>query len=263
MTLPSRVAALAAALLAVGCSQLAPVPDDAAPGTHPAITSDAPAPDAPSGPDVAPPAPAAPAAPATTAERAVRHALGMIGTPYRFGGTSPEGFDCSGLVRYSFGLAGYELPRDTREQRRAARTLARDESPLPGDLLFFRRGRRDANLHVGIYLGEGRFVHSPSRGGTVRIERLDDAHWRRTFIDARRVAAPRQMRAGLGVPARIDSGRSAHIDIAKLVHADAARSPIADTGQALHELVANDPAATDPRRAHVIVSGLRFAIDLH
>ena len=63
MTLPSRVAALAAALLAVGCSQLAPVPDDAAPGTHPAITSDAPAPDAPSGPDVAPPAPAAPAAP--------------------------------------------------------------------------------------------------------------------------------------------------------------------------------------------------------
>lgn len=262
MTLPSRLAALAAALLAVGCSQLAPVPDDAAPGTPPAITSDGPAPDASPGPGVAPPAPASPAAPATAAERAVQHALGMIGAPYRFGGTSPQGFDCSGLVRYSYALAGYELPRDTREQRRAARTLARDESPRPGDLLFFRRSRHENNLHVGIYLGDGRFVHAPSRGGTVRVERLDDTHWRRTFLDVRRVASPRQMRAGLGVPASIDSGRSAHIDIAKLVHPDAARSSAADAGQALHELVANDPAATDPRRAHVIVSGLRFATDL-
>lgn len=262
MTLPSRLAALVVALLAVGCTHLAPVPDDASPDTTPAVTADSPATDTPPAPDTAPPGNDVPAAPPTMAERAVKHALAVIGSPYRFGGTSPAGFDCSGLVRYSFGLAGLELPRDTREQRRSSRLLGRDEQPRAGDLLFFKRGRRDNNLHVGIYLGEGRFVHSPSRGGAVRIERLDDAHWRRTFIDARRVGVERQVRAGLGAPASIDSGRSARIDIGKLARVETAGAPQVDAGQPLREIVEVDAAASGTRSSHVVIAGLRFATDL-
>lgn len=263
MTLHSRLAALVVALLAVGCTHLAPVADDASPDTAPAVTADSAAIDAiPPAPDITPPGSDVPAAPPTMAERAVKHALAVIGSPYRFGGTSPAGFDCSGLVRYSFALAGLELPRDTREQRRSSRVLGRDEQPRTGDLLFFKRGRRDNNLHVGIYLGEGRFVHSPSRGGAVRIERLDDAHWRRTFIDARRVGVERQLRAGHGAPASIDSGRSARIDIGKLARVEPAGAQPFDAGQPLREVIEVDAAASGARSSHITIAGLRFATDL-
>ena len=98
-------------------------------------------------------------------------ALAQLGSPYKYGGTSPAGFDCSGLVRYSYGLVGVDLPRDTREQRKATRLLEPGEDYIAGDLLFFRFGSKRA-LHVGVWVGNGEFVHAPSRGGKVRVELL-------------------------------------------------------------------------------------------
>lgn len=116
-------------------------------------------------------------------------AMGLIGAPYRYGGTSPAtGFDCSGLIHYVYReAAGIELPRTTAELS----ALRTDKPPAnalqPGDLLLFKvKGGRKVN-HAGIYVGDGRFVHAPSSGGRVRLERLDDRYWRRGYTGARRV----------------------------------------------------------------------------
>jgi len=116
---------------------------------------------------------------------AVTRALGVIGRPYRLGGSSPTGFDCSGLVHYSFGLAGVPLPRTTGEQRLGTRRLVTGESMDAGDLVFFTRGK--SALHVGILAGERRFVHAATRGGGVRVDSLDAPHWQTRFIEVRRV----------------------------------------------------------------------------
>lgn len=113
-------------------------------------------------------------------------AMAQLGSPYKYGGTSPAGFDCSGLVRYSYGLVGVTLPRDTREQRKVTRRLEPDEEWTAGDLLFFRFGGKNG-LHVGVWVGNGEFVHAPSSGGKVRVERFDAPHWQKRFIEARRV----------------------------------------------------------------------------
>jgi cell wall-associated NlpC family hydrolase len=113
-------------------------------------------------------------------------ALALVGTPYAAGGASPDtGFDCSGLVAYVYARAlGRELPRNTFD---LARTGAAVSDPQPGDLLFYNTQRR-AFSHVGIYLGESRFVHAPSTGGAVRIEDMRLDYWARRFDGARRVA---------------------------------------------------------------------------
>ena len=115
-------------------------------------------------------------------------ALGLVGTPYRYGGNSPAGgFDCSGLVQYVFlDSAGLRLPRRTRELvAMDARHVARG-ALRPGDLVFFNPGGGNAS-HIGIYVGEGRFVHAPSSGGTVRLDQLDAEYWRRNYAGARRI----------------------------------------------------------------------------
>lgn len=116
--------------------------------------------------------------------RAADHALQMLGKPYRFGGETPRGFDCSGLVFYSFGQTGVELPRDTRGQRHVGRKI-NPNALRKGDLVFFDQEGKNAS-HVGIYLGDGTFVHAPSSGGHVRRDRLDSPYWRRHFDSARR-----------------------------------------------------------------------------
>jgi murein DD-endopeptidase len=122
------------------------------------------------------------------AEQALAHALKMVGRPYRFGGASPAGFDCSGLVQYSFRQAGVALPRKTEEQRLAASPVALTEL-RPGDLIFFdHQGIK--NSHVGIYAGGGQFVHAPSTGKDVRRDRLDQPYWKRNVSEARRPTAP-------------------------------------------------------------------------
>ena len=116
---------------------------------------------------------------------AADHALEMVGRPYRYGGFTPTGFDCSGLVHYSFGRAGVKLPRDTPGLRRVGGELDRDEL-AKGDLIFFDQEGKKAS-HVGIYLGDGRFVHAPSTGGRVRIDRIDSPYWRKHFNEGRRI----------------------------------------------------------------------------
>jgi len=119
------------------------------------------------------------------ADRAAGLASQMVGKPYRYGGSSPAGFDCSGLIHYSYKQAGVSLPRDTDKQRRASRPV-KVADLRRGDLLFFdQEGRK--NSHVGIYLGGGRFVHAPSSGKKVRANRLDQPYWKKHLSEARRL----------------------------------------------------------------------------
>jgi cell wall-associated NlpC family hydrolase len=117
----------------------------------------------------------------------LQRALALLGTPYRWGGTSPDGgFDCSGLVGYVFRTAlGIDLPRVSREQARTGELVADRAALAAGDLVFFgRKGRVD---HVGIYVGEGKFVHAPSRGKDVTVSSLDTGYWSGKFMSARRI----------------------------------------------------------------------------
>jgi cell wall-associated NlpC family hydrolase len=127
-----------------------------------------------------------------TATALVSSAFGFLGVPYRRGGTSAEtGFDCSGFVRSIYQqTAGLLLPRSAAQQ--AAATQRIDKAELkPGDLVFFNTMRR-AFSHVGIYVGNGKFIHAPKPGAEVRVEDLGLAYWARRFDGARRVpeAAP-------------------------------------------------------------------------
>ena len=117
-------------------------------------------------------------------------AMGLIGSPYRYGGTTPRGFDCSGFTSYVFRESvGVQLPRTASEQYAAAGQPVAREALVAGDLVFFRQSGRRID-HVGIYVGEGRFIHAPSRGGRVRIDALSNPHWTRTYQGARRLLRP-------------------------------------------------------------------------
>lgn len=114
-------------------------------------------------------------------------AMGFIGVPYRRGGSSAEtGFDCSGLVRTIYEQAkGLVLPRRANEQAAATETIEKKDLQ-PGDLVFFNTMRR-AFSHVGIYLGDGKFIHAPRSGAKVRVEDMTASYWQRRFNGARRV----------------------------------------------------------------------------
>ncbi len=114
-------------------------------------------------------------------------ALALVGTPYRYGGNTPEsGFDCSGLVGYVFSdAASIKLPRTSAELGAMDRPQIAKRKLQSGDLVLFASGKRIS--HVGIYVGEGRFVHAPNSGGTVRLDRLDAPGWRETFSMGKRV----------------------------------------------------------------------------
>lgn len=106
----------------------------------------------------------------------------MLGTPYRYGGESPsQGFDCSGLVQYSFERAGIDVPRTSRKQLAHSKRVPMSKL-RPGDLLFFKIGGKPS--HVGIYLGNGEFIHAPSSGKRVSKARLDSPYWEKRLIRA-------------------------------------------------------------------------------
>ncbi len=115
------------------------------------------------------------------------YALGLIGVDYRFGGNSPDsGLDCSGLVRYVFQeVTGVTLPRTAREMSSIGSKIALGDLK-PGDLVFFNT-RRFQFSHVGIYLGDSRFIHAPASGGEVEIARLSESYWQKHFDGARRL----------------------------------------------------------------------------
>lgn len=120
----------------------------------------------------------------TRGERAVKHALEVLGTPYRWGGASPStGFDCSGLVRWAYGRVGIDLPHSSYALYGQGRRV-RESQMEPGDLLFF-----EGLGHVGMYLGNGRMVHSPQTGRNVEVVRLSTTNYGARLIGARRITA--------------------------------------------------------------------------
>ncbi len=108
-----------------------------------------------------------------------------IGTPYRFGGTDGNGFDCSGFVRWVYSYAGVKLPRTAREQSRLGETIKNKDDMQVGDIVAFYNKRR--GYHTGIYVGEGKFIHSPRRRTKVRISDLSTSYFSSSFLGARRV----------------------------------------------------------------------------
>ena len=120
---------------------------------------------------------------ASPGERAAAYALQQVGVRYRYGGSSPDGFDCSGLVQYSYSKAGMSVARTTSQLW--ATTRAVDSRDLQtGDLLFFRFDGKMS--HVAMYIGGQRFVHAPSSGKTVTVASLDTTYYQGAFIRARR-----------------------------------------------------------------------------
>lgn len=121
------------------------------------------------------------------ANAVLMRAISLVGTPYRYGGNSPEGgFDCSGLVNYVYhDMLDLRLPRTSRDLFAMPHAPIATDRLAGGDLVFFGSG--GAISHVGIYVGEGRFVHAPSSGGTVRLDRLDGRWWREHYSGARRL----------------------------------------------------------------------------
>lgn len=113
------------------------------------------------------------------AERAAIVAVRQVGVPYRYGGTTTRGFDCSGLVQFAYASAGKRIPRTTAAQWRQLAPVSAKDLRV-GDLLFFRIGGRVS--HVGLYLGSGRFVHAPSTGREVTIAELGAEFYRRAFV---------------------------------------------------------------------------------
>lgn len=117
----------------------------------------------------------------------ITRGMDLLGVPYKRGGNNEStGFDCSGFVRYLYEKSvGQVLPRRAEEQARATETIAREELK-PGDLVFFNTMKR-AFSHVGVYLGDGKFIHAPRTGKSVKIEDMREAYWQKRFNGARRV----------------------------------------------------------------------------
>ena len=132
---------------------------------------------------------AAPASRAMQANDVLIRAISLVGTPYVWGGNTPEsGFDCSGLVNYVFrDMLNLRLPRTSRELSALSAPAVAETGLATGDLVFFASGGQVS--HVGIYVGDGRFVHAPRTGGVVRMERLDGRYWQQRYAGARRVLA--------------------------------------------------------------------------
>ena len=121
---------------------------------------------------------------ASPGQQAASIALEQVGVPYRYGGASPSGFDCSGLVQYSYSRAGVTVPRTTGQLWSAAKPVAQQDLAA-GDLLFFSiEGKMS---HVGMYLGERRFVHAPQSGRSVSVASLDAPFYRSALIRAGRL----------------------------------------------------------------------------
>ena len=121
------------------------------------------------------------------ASELVIQAMGLLGVPYKRGGMSEEkGFDCSGFVRHMFEKSvGLVLPRRAEEQAKVTEEINRSELK-PGDLVFFNTMKRTFS-HVGIYVGDGKFIHAPRPGKAVRVDDMREAYWQKRFNGARRV----------------------------------------------------------------------------
>lgn len=115
-------------------------------------------------------------------------AMSLIGTPYLWGGNTPEsGFDCSGLIVYVYNGSGIKLPRTTTAMSSMTGPTVKRNALQTGDLVFFATSGGHKVSHAGIYVGNGRFVHAPSSGGVVRLNNLNENYWNKTFLLGKRV----------------------------------------------------------------------------
>ncbi|ANB57556.1 hypothetical protein GFC29_3293 [Anoxybacillus sp. B7M1] len=121
---------------------------------------------------------------AVNTQKVVTEAKKMIGTPYKFGGTTPKGFDCSGFVYYTYKKVGKTLPRSAASMYQKG-TSVHTSKLKPGDLVFFSTYKKGAS-HVAIYIGNNSIIHATSSG--VKIDRLNNSYWKPKFIGAKRVA---------------------------------------------------------------------------
>lgn len=186
---------LVLAALATGCASSGTVPrprpfPGAAlpPVEEPAVVVEAPpatAPPAAAGPPVAEGLPGVPALAPAPVSALIATALTFRGTPYRYGGSDPSGFDCSGFVQWVFASHGRRLPREVRDQYGVGGKIDRDDVQ-PGDLVFFETVSNGAS-HVGIAIGNQQFVHAPSSRGVVRVESYTSSYWSPRWVGARRV----------------------------------------------------------------------------
>lgn len=115
----------------------------------------------------------------------VLEALGQVGRPYRWGGNTPDGFDCSGLVQYVYAQTGLQMPRTAREQHELGGSIDLSDAE-PGDLLFYSFAGRKVD-HVAIYLGDDQAVHAPANGRSVIVASVHLPYWKKHFVDAVRV----------------------------------------------------------------------------
>jgi len=118
-------------------------------------------------------------------EKIAALAKSLLGSPYKYGGASPKGFDCSGLVFYTHGKLGIATPRSSLQQYKSAKQINMNKLSS-GDLVFFKLNRKPVS-HVGIYIGNGRFVHAPQRGKSVAINQLNEQYWRPRIVGAGRL----------------------------------------------------------------------------
>ncbi|MFW0885992.1 C40 family peptidase [Pseudomonas sp. FP1154] len=124
---------------------------------------------------------------AKTSSNVLSRAVNVLGTPYRWGGSSPsKGFDCSGLVKYAFNDATFDLPRTSNAMASGHGQKVDRKDLKPGDLIFFKLKSRRVN-HVAIYLGNDRFIHAPRRGKSVTIDTLNKPYWNSHYVLAKRV----------------------------------------------------------------------------
>jgi murein DD-endopeptidase len=122
-----------------------------------------------------------------TSSNVLSRAVNVLGTPYRWGGSSPsKGFDCSGLVKYAFNDATFDLPRTSNAMAAGHGEKVERKDLKPGDLIFFKLKSRRVN-HVAIYLGNDRFIHAPRRGKSVTIDTLNKPYWDTHYVVAKRV----------------------------------------------------------------------------
>jgi cell wall-associated NlpC family hydrolase len=123
---------------------------------------------------------------AAARQSVVETALSLLGTPYRYGGASRRGFDCSGLLKYVYKESvGIKIPRHSRAQARTGKPVSPSKL-APADILLFKiKGQK--SLHIGMYIGNGKFIHAPSSGGKVNIQKLKAKYWKRSLRGARRV----------------------------------------------------------------------------
>jgi len=152
------------------------------PGSGEAVATPSPAPDETPGVRATDPG----SAEARTTARVVSVAIRSIGTPYEWGGTDANGFDCSGLIQFAYEDVGIRLPRTSTAQMSAGAPVTPEPARLrPGDLLGFSADRSGQTDHVGLYIGSGEFIHSSSSG--VRVSSLDNRYWRNSLVAARRI----------------------------------------------------------------------------